>query len=70
MKNAAVARFIADMSDSVVYSILPGGNSGDAMSSNYSDQIRFWKIGAYLQIPVSSQINDDFTLYIKFVRNN
>jgi len=70
VKNAAVARFIADMSDSVVYSILPGGNSGDAMSSNYSDQIRFWKIGAYLQIPVSSQINDDFTLHMKFVRNN
>jgi penicillin amidase len=44
------ARFIADMSDSLVYMILPGGENGDPTSMHFLDQLTLWKNGAYLKI--------------------
>lgn len=44
------ARFIADMSDSLVYMILPGGENGDPTSLHFLDQLTLWKNGGYLKI--------------------
>lgn len=44
------ARFIANMSDSLVYLILPGGENGDPTSLHFLDQLTLWKNGGYLKI--------------------
>ena len=55
-------RFIADMSDNTVYMIMPGGTSGDPMNPNYSDQIKLWQIGTYIQLSANSVPSPDFKL--------
>jgi len=62
------ARFIADLSDSVVYMILPGGNSGQNVSQNYSDQFQLWQSGGYISIPLSKQPDSRFRLFAKITR--
>ncbi|MCX6147772.1 MAG: penicillin acylase family protein [Candidatus Kapabacteria bacterium] len=62
----ASMRFIADMQDSVIYSVLPGGVSGDVVSSNYSNQIQLWLRGGYIKIPTSRSPAKDFELFVKF----
>ncbi|MGC9077728.1 MAG: penicillin acylase family protein [Candidatus Kapaibacteriota bacterium] len=57
------ARFIADMSDSVVYWILPGGNSGQNMSKNYSDQYQLWLNGGYISTSISKVPDARFKLF-------
>jgi penicillin amidase len=59
---SASMRFITDMSDSLVYMIFPGGNSGDPMSPNYGDQVQLWLNGGYLKLSVSPKPNIDFEL--------
>jgi penicillin amidase len=44
------ARFITDMSDSLVYMIIPGGENGDPTSLHFLDQLTLWKNGGYLKI--------------------
>lgn len=66
IQTITVARFIADMHDGSVYTILAGGNSGDIISPNYSDQINLWKIGAYLKISTNPEVDPTFSHYIKF----
>ncbi len=63
--TGASMRFIADMNDSLVYTILAGGNSNDVISPNYSDQLQLWHIGAYLSIPIALSPNNEFHLRIK-----
>jgi acyl-homoserine lactone acylase PvdQ len=58
----ASMRFIADMSDSVVYTVLPGGVSGDALSPNYGDQVQLWLNGGYIQISIKAKPSEDFRL--------
>ncbi len=60
---ASSARFIADMSDTIVYWILPGGNSGQNMSKNYSDQYQLWLSGGYITIPMSKVPDSRFRLF-------
>lgn len=50
----ASLRFIAQLGDSVIYSSLPGGASGDVMNPNFSDQLQIWANGGYLKIPISN----------------
>ncbi|MCX7908263.1 MAG: penicillin acylase family protein [Ignavibacteria bacterium] len=57
------ARFIADMSDSVVYFVLPGGNSGQNMSKNYSDQFQLWISGGYISFSMSKFPDSRFKLF-------
>ncbi|HRT67913.1 MAG TPA: penicillin acylase family protein, partial [Bacteroidota bacterium] len=58
------ARFIADMSDSLVYMILPGGENGDPTSMHFLDQLTLWKNGAYLKIVHSNAIKKSDNLRV------
>lgn len=55
-------RFIADMQDSVVYTNIPGGTSGEVLSANYSDQVQLWLNGGYIALPVSKTPGKGFRL--------
>ncbi len=57
------ARFIADMSDTLVWWILPGGNSGQAMNKNYSDQFHLWLSGGYISISIGKTPDPRFKLF-------
>ncbi|MGE5480968.1 MAG: penicillin acylase family protein [Chloroflexota bacterium] len=61
---ASSARFVADMRDSVVYMSIPGGESGDAMSPNYTNQIQLWKNGGYLRLPFGREPGAGFKLSV------
>ena len=62
---SASMRFITDMNDSLIYMILPGGTSGDPMSSNYSDQVQLWLNGGYLKLSISKEPSVEFELKSK-----
>ncbi len=66
---SASMRFITDMSDSLVFMIFPGGNSGDPMSPNYGDQVQLWLNGGYLKLSISPKPNIDFELKTQIVPN-
>ncbi len=56
-------RFIADMADTLVWWILPGGNSGQAMSKNYTDQLHLWLSGGYISISIGKTPDPRFRLF-------
>ncbi len=58
----ASIRFIADMSDTLIYSSLPGGVSGDPFSPNYSDQVQIWLNGGYIKMSCRSGPTKEFSL--------
>jgi penicillin amidase len=62
----ATMRFIADMQQDEVYMVLSGGNSGDPVSPNYSDQVQLWQIGAYIKLRGDELPADDFNLLVTF----
>lgn len=49
----ASLRFVARLRDTVVYTVLPGGTSGNPLSSNFADQLTIWANGGLLAVPVS-----------------
>lgn len=57
----ASMRFIADMQDSVIYSVLPGGTSGQPLSAHYSDQMQLWLNGGYVAIRVSNKAPEKYS---------
>ncbi|MFN4766570.1 MAG: penicillin acylase family protein [Ignavibacteria bacterium] len=59
----ASVRIISDMRDSMVYCVLPGGVSGEPLSSHYSDQVQLWLNGGYIALSSTSTIHSDFTLF-------
>jgi penicillin amidase len=61
----ASMRLVADMEDSVVYCVVPGGSSGQPMDTHYADQIELWANGGYIPLPVSSTPSKSFTLYAR-----
>lgn len=63
-----VARFIADISDSVVYISMPGGISGDLMSANYNDQSQLWYNGGYMKYNFKSKPDKEWKLALKISR--
>ncbi len=65
----ASARFIADMGDTLVWFILPGGNSGQNLSSNFSDQFGLWLNGGYISLPVAPQPSARSHLFAKITTN-
>lgn len=44
----ASTRFVADMRDSIFYTIIPGGVSGQPMSPHYLDQYQLWINGGFV----------------------
>lgn len=60
-------RFIADMEDSVIYSSLPGGASGDPVSPNYTDQILLFLNSGYVRINTKREPTSDYKLGIELL---
>ncbi len=53
-------RMIADMQDSVLRMILPGGNSGQPLSPHYGNQTQLWLTGGFLSVPVAAAPHPTF----------
>lgn len=64
----ASMRFIADMEDSVVYTVVPGGISGEPLSAHYSDQIQLWLKGGYVKVPVERTPALGESLFVTIIR--
>ena len=64
----ASMRIVSDMQDSVMYCVLPGGSSGEPLSSHYSDQVQLWLNGGYIKLPVQPKPASDVKLFTTFVR--
>ena len=58
----ASVRVISDMRDSMMYFVLPGGVSGEPLSSHYSDQVQLWLNGGYIALSSTQSLSSDFTL--------
>lgn len=65
VKTGASARIICDLADTIVYTSLPGGASGDPLSTHFSDQIQLWLNGGYVEIPVFEEPAKGFILRTK-----
>lgn len=63
MQATVSARVISDMQDSVQYSVVPGGISGQPMDAHYTDQLQMWLKGGYVRIPVQRFPDITFRLY-------
>ncbi len=63
----ASMRFVCDMEDSVVYSVLPGGSSGQALDAHYTDQVQLWANGGYIPLSMSRKPSSGFTLYATLI---
>jgi penicillin amidase len=61
------ASMIINMSDSLVYTSLAGGSSGQPISPHYSDQIQLWLNGGYIALPINNFVSNDFDLLIEIV---
>lgn len=57
------AKIISDLSDSVQYSVVPGGSSGQALHGHYTDQMQLWLKGGYVRIPVRRRPDITFRLF-------
>lgn len=63
----ASMRFVCDMSDTLVYMILPSGNTGEIMTRNYSDQTQLWLGGGLLSVPVSREPHTAFHKVLRLI---
>lgn len=61
----ASMRFITEMNDTLVYTSIMGGASGENLSPNYSDQVQLWLNGGYVKLTISPIPSEGFTLRIK-----
>ncbi len=59
----ASMRFVCDLQDSVIYTVLPGGSSGQPLDAHYSDQIHLWSNGGYIPLSISRVPSTGFTLF-------
>lgn len=59
----ASMRVINDLRDSVQYSVVPGGSSGQPLDAHYSDQVQLWLKGGYVRLPVRRRPDVSFRLY-------
>lgn len=57
----ASMRLVCDMSSHEALVILPGGNGGQALTRNYSDQIQLWLNGALLALDTRRTPHPSFT---------
>ncbi|MCX6139468.1 MAG: penicillin acylase family protein, partial [Candidatus Kapabacteria bacterium] len=64
---AASMRVISDMHDSVQYSVVPGGSSGEPLNEHYADQLQLWLKGGYIRVPTGAKPDVAFRLFHVFV---
>ncbi|MBL7999972.1 MAG: penicillin acylase family protein, partial [Candidatus Kapabacteria bacterium] len=67
IKVGASMRFVCNMRDSVVYSVVPGGSSGQPLDAHYSDQLQLWSSGGYVTLPIGRKPHSGFELYATLV---
>jgi acyl-homoserine lactone acylase PvdQ len=60
VKSGAVARFISDLNEDEVYTIIPGGSSGDALNVNYSNQFQLYLSGGYIKLYTNKKPHSSF----------
>jgi penicillin G amidase len=65
--SGRTASIIINMSDSLVYTTIAGGSSGQPISTNYSDQIQLWLNGGYVAIPIRREYSADFKLSVEIL---
>lgn len=64
---AASMRVVSMLRDSIQYSVVPGGSSGQPLSAHYADQLQLWLKGGYVRLPVQSTPDVSFRLFHVFV---
>jgi penicillin amidase len=64
------ARFIADMSSNFVYTIIPGGSSGNISDMNYGSQVQLWLNGGYMALPIDKTVSPGFVIKTDLVPEN
>lgn len=64
---AASMRVVSMLRDSVQYSVVPGGVSGQPLSAHYADQLQLWLKGGYVRLPVKASPDVSFRLFHVFV---
>lgn len=64
---AASMRVVSMLRDSIQYSVVPGGASGQPLSAHYADQLQLWLKGGYVRLPVRSTPDVSFRLFHVFV---
>lgn len=57
----ASMRIVCDMQDSVVYTIVPGGSSGQPLSAQYTNQMQLWLNGGFVKIPIQKTAHSSFS---------
>lgn len=66
-KVAAAMRIICDLRDTVVYSVVPGGVSGQPLSPHYADQVQLWLRGGYVRMSATRDVPGDYVRYHTFL---
>ncbi len=64
---AASMRVVSMLRDSIQYSVVPGGASGQPLSAHYADQLQLWLKGGYVRLPVRPTPDVSFRLFHVFV---
>lgn len=64
---AASMRVVSMLRDSIQYSVVPGGSSGQPLSAHYADQLQLWLKGGYVRLPVQPEPDVSFRLFHVFV---
>jgi penicillin amidase len=64
---AASMRVVSMLRDSIQYSVIPGGASGQPLSAHYADQLQLWLKGGYVRLPVRPTPDVSFRLFHVFV---
>lgn len=63
VRVAAAMRVISDVRDTVQYSVVPGGISGQPLDAHYADQVQLWLKGGYVRLPCAALPDVSFRLY-------
>jgi penicillin G amidase len=64
---AAAMRVISDLRDSIQYSVVPGGVSGQPLDPHYADQVQLWLKGGYVRLPVAPEPDVTFRQFLLFL---
>ncbi|GIV54215.1 MAG: peptidase S45 [Candidatus Kapaibacterium sp.] len=63
----ASMRQVHRLRDTVVYSIVPGGVSGDPLSPHFADQLTLWANGGLIAIPTAPYPNAQWTISVRLL---
>lgn len=63
VRIGASMRMVNDMTDSVQYSVLPGGVSGQPLDANYGNQVQLWLKGGYVRYTTGRSVDPTFRLF-------